>query len=529
MTSSTLAAREPVRPGHSPAARRGDRRARRPARRARKATDAADRHAQVAAGQRQRRVARASTSRAIFSEAIQPATLSFVLRNSLNQVVSSQVTYDDGTRTATLNPNSALAGSQTFTATVSGARDLAGNLMAQVNWSFTTSTDGFQDTVLPQTRPDATHRHPVRPERPRLRRREERPHLRSTTSTTRRPRPGRRPARERLQLLGPRPARDGPRPELPGHPVHLRALHLRRVPGRPRAAVGRRSSSDACPDPPGADHQRLCRDRPLEPPRHRPGNWPLGPGDEVLVTDWFQQFPSHSVGSLVFGPDGALYASGGDGASFDFADYGQILVDPERRRPAERRRRAAQPGHPDQRRPRDARRDDHPHRSGDRRRAARQSALRVERRQRQAHRHLRPAQPVPRHLPPRDQRVVGRRRRLEHLGGDQPHRRSARRDDRELRLAVLRGQCPPARLRRPRPAAVRVPLRRGSGAVVRPLLHLQPRRPGRARRSLSPRHPGGPLPRSRAWPSTRPAAARIPAPTTARSSSPTTRATACGR
>jgi hypothetical protein len=29
------------------------------------------------------------------------------------------------------------------------------------------------------------------------------------------------------------------------------------------------------------------------------------------------------MGDLVFGPDGALYASGGDGASFDFADYGQ--------------------------------------------------------------------------------------------------------------------------------------------------------------------------------------------------------------
>ena len=43
----------------------------------------------------------------------------------------------------------------------------------------------------------------------------------------------------------------------------------------------------------------------------------------MLVEDWCQQYPSHSVGSLVFGPDGALYASGGDGASFNFADWGQ--------------------------------------------------------------------------------------------------------------------------------------------------------------------------------------------------------------
>jgi len=47
-------------------------------------------------------------------------------------------------------------------------------------------------------------------------------------------------------------------------------------------------------------------------------------GDEVvLVEDWPQQFPSHSIGSLEFGTDGALYATAGDGASFKFTDYGQ--------------------------------------------------------------------------------------------------------------------------------------------------------------------------------------------------------------
>ncbi len=87
---------------------------------------------------------------AIFSETIQPATLSFVLRNSINQVVGSLVSYDPNTRTATLNPNSTLAGSATFTATVSGVKDVAGNTMTTVVWSFTTGTDGFQDTTLPQ-------------------------------------------------------------------------------------------------------------------------------------------------------------------------------------------------------------------------------------------------------------------------------------------------------------------------------------------------------------------------------------------
>jgi glucose/arabinose dehydrogenase len=51
----------------------------------------------------------------------------------------------------------------------------------------------------------------------------------------------------------------------------------------------------------------------------------LGPDgtEEVLIEDWCQQYPSHSIGSLVFGADGALYVSGGDGASFTFNDYGQ--------------------------------------------------------------------------------------------------------------------------------------------------------------------------------------------------------------
>ena len=47
-------------------------------------------------------------------------------------------------------------------------------------------------------------------------------------------------------------------------------------------------------------------------------------GSTTLIQDqWCQQYPSHSIGDLFFGADGALYVSGGDGASFTFADYGQ--------------------------------------------------------------------------------------------------------------------------------------------------------------------------------------------------------------
>jgi glucose/arabinose dehydrogenase len=79
--------------------------------------------------------------------------------------------------------------------------------------------------------------------------------------------------------------------------------------------------SDPCPTPPGATGDgcvvsaRLSR-------LQAAGNVMTGP-EQVLVEDWCQQYPSHSIGTVEFGSDGALYASGGDGASFNFADWGQ--------------------------------------------------------------------------------------------------------------------------------------------------------------------------------------------------------------
>ena len=45
--------------------------------------------------------------------------------------------------------------------------------------------------------------------------------------------------------------------------------------------------------------------------------------EQVLLEGWCQQYPSHSIGTIAFAPDGALLVGGGEGASFTFADYGQ--------------------------------------------------------------------------------------------------------------------------------------------------------------------------------------------------------------
>jgi PKD repeat protein/glucose/arabinose dehydrogenase len=81
------------------------------------------------------------------------------------------------------------------------------------------------------------------------------------------------------------------------------------------------TDNDPCPTPPAPNGDgcvvsgRLSR-------LTASGNVATGP-EEVLIEGWCQQYPSHSIGSLEFGPDGALYVTGGDGASFTFTDFGQ--------------------------------------------------------------------------------------------------------------------------------------------------------------------------------------------------------------
>jgi glucose/arabinose dehydrogenase/PKD repeat protein len=79
--------------------------------------------------------------------------------------------------------------------------------------------------------------------------------------------------------------------------------------------------NDACPTPPGATTDG-CLVSARVSRLQISGNVMTGT-EQVLINNWCQQFPSHSIGTLLFGRDGYLYVSGGDGASFNNVDYGQ--------------------------------------------------------------------------------------------------------------------------------------------------------------------------------------------------------------
>jgi glucose/arabinose dehydrogenase/PKD repeat protein len=83
------------------------------------------------------------------------------------------------------------------------------------------------------------------------------------------------------------------------------------------------ATSDTCPSPPGATADGCVVSGRLSRLQAAPNTNTMTGNEQVLIEDWCQQYPSHSIGSLVFGSDGALYVSGGEGANFNLADYGQ--------------------------------------------------------------------------------------------------------------------------------------------------------------------------------------------------------------
>ncbi|HSS05091.1 MAG TPA: PQQ-dependent sugar dehydrogenase [Solirubrobacterales bacterium] len=119
-------------------------------------------------------------------------------------------------------------------------------------------------------------------------------------------------------------------PDFPSHP-YVYALytydHVLGDPSSPPKWGEPDHTGDACPHPEGACEVsgRLVRltakdggasDEAVDDG----GGHPL---QQVLVEGWCQQFSSHSIGDLEFDSSGALYASGGDGASFNATDWGQ--------------------------------------------------------------------------------------------------------------------------------------------------------------------------------------------------------------
>jgi glucose/arabinose dehydrogenase/PKD repeat protein len=110
-------------------------------------------------------------------------------------------------------------------------------------------------------------------------------------------------------------------PQFPTRPYVYALYTYDARPGQTAPAWGTPgASSDGCPTPPGATTDGCVVQGRLSRLTASGGTMSA---EKVLVEGWCQQFPSHTVGTVLVGRDGALYAGAGDGASFAYADYGQ--------------------------------------------------------------------------------------------------------------------------------------------------------------------------------------------------------------
>ena len=80
---------------------------------------------------------------ATFSQPVTPGTVSFTVKNSGGNSVAGSVSFNAADTVATFTPSSSLAGSTTYTATVSGAQNASGTPMSSpFSWSFSTGAVG---------------------------------------------------------------------------------------------------------------------------------------------------------------------------------------------------------------------------------------------------------------------------------------------------------------------------------------------------------------------------------------------------
>ena len=94
---------------------------------------------------------------ATFSEPVQPTTIALIVTGPAGAVTGTS-NYDAATRTHTFTPTASLATSTTYTVSVSGTQDTAGNVMDPVSWTFITATTAstcpcsiWADTAVPGT------------------------------------------------------------------------------------------------------------------------------------------------------------------------------------------------------------------------------------------------------------------------------------------------------------------------------------------------------------------------------------------
>lgn len=263
----------------------------------------------------------------VFSEPMDPASINsstIELLNPQNVPVPAAVTWNAATRTATLNPNSNLPSTTGYyigrvQSGPLGVKDLTGApLTADFRWYFTTGAPTFQrstafggltDPTVVRFSPDG--RIFVGEKSGLIKIFDNLSDTTPTVFADLRTQVHNFWDRGLLGLALP--------PNFPASPyVYVLYSCDANIGGTPPKYGTAGQTSDPGPDATGNGaliSGRLSR-------LQISGNSLVG-GEQVLIHDWFQQFPSHSVGSIQFGPDGMLYASAGDGASFNYVDYGQ--------------------------------------------------------------------------------------------------------------------------------------------------------------------------------------------------------------
>jgi glucose/arabinose dehydrogenase len=260
---------------------------------------------------------------ATFNLDMDPSTLVFTLKRPDDTPVAGTVNYDASSKAARFTPTASLVGLTTYTASVTGRSTTGAALASPHIWSFTTGAVGFRDTTVmtglqgPTTIRFAPGGLLFIAEKSGLIKVFE-----SFNDTT--------PVifadlRTEVHnfwdrgLLG-----LALHPNFPQQPYVYVAYSRDAQIGGVAPLYGRPGESwDSCPSLDVLSEgctisARVSRLTAVAVP----GGYQMSGAEQVLIDGWGQQYPSHSIGSLEFGADGALYVTGGEGASYSFVDYG---------------------------------------------------------------------------------------------------------------------------------------------------------------------------------------------------------------